>query len=378
MAQQACEIVHKERRTLWAIKQLAIKFRGDQNWVPCETLRMDDDHTLFAIDPFMRGPTTSSAGCNFHRNEQQLVPELLEGSVLGRGLNEDTAKVSKGVKLKPNGTHPILGLGAVTTLPMQDMDGLSLTTNGLESKKADIISEKHLSTSIEKSIEESAGELTGVSISGRDANLSKQQTSGMTKTFYSIPQPGNFTDPLLVNLLPDSSGDRIGVTELPDEERQANEIPAPTHRMTTRAQANAASEKTTSTHTRSPSPSHAIASYIHPLYVISHVALPERDFGLLPAEAEDLRCVITLWLQKQEEVCRGAERLYEGLLKADRMRKTVFRWCKAEAHTGEMSDGEDWYDKEEWGLDEELKKGQLEEDDDAGNQGKKTRGRRAQ
>ena len=368
-------MVHKERKTLWAIKQLAIKFRGDENWVPCETLHTDDDHTLFAIDPFMRGPTISSTGCNIHRDEQQLVPELLEGTVLGQALSEDTAKASEGVKLKPNGRHPILGLGAVTTLPMQDIDGLSLTTDGLQSDKADITSENPLSTSVEKSLEQSAGESTEVLISGRGANLTEQQASGISKNFYSIPQPDNFTGPLPVNLLPDR---RIDVTKLADEERQADEIQAPAHRMTTRAQANAASEKTTSTHTRSSSPSDVIASCIHPLYVISPTALPERDFGLLPTEAEDIRCVITMWLQKQEEVCRGAERLYEGLLKADRMRKTVFRWCKAEAHTSEMSDGEDWYDKEEWGLDEELKKGQLEEDDDAGNQGKKTRGRRAQ
>jgi hypothetical protein len=59
------------------------------------------------------------------------------------------------------------------------------------------------------------------------------------------------------------------------------------------------------------------------------------------------------------------------------MRKNVLKWAKAEGHVGEMSDGEDWYDKEEWGLDDDLKKGQDEEEDDGGNQGKKTRTRRA-
>jgi len=83
-----------------------------------------------------------------------------------------------------------------------------------------------------------------------------------------------------------------------------------------------------------------------------------------------------MWVQKQEEVVRGVERLYGGLLMADRMQKVVIKWCKAEGHIGEMSDGEDWYDKEEWGLEEDLKKGQLEEEDETANQGKKTRGRR--
>lgn len=74
---------------------------------------------------------------------------------------------------------------------------------------------------------------------------------------------------------------------------------------------------------------------------------------------------------------RGAESLYEGLLKADRMRKSVWKWCKAEGHVGEMSDGEDWYDREEWGLDGELRKGNLEEEEEVGEtRGKRGRGRR--
>ena len=56
------------------------------------------------------------------------------------------------------------------------------------------------------------------------------------------------------------------------------------------------------------------------------------------------------------------------------------KWAKAEAHVGlnrDMSDGEDWYDKEEWGLDEDLKKGQDEDEEDATTTSKKTRARRA-
>jgi hypothetical protein len=88
---------------------------------------------------------------------------------------------------------------------------------------------------------------------------------------------------------------------------------------------------------------------------------------------------LQLYIQKQEEVCRGAQSVYEGLLKADRYRHLVMKWAKAEAHVGanrDMSDGEDWYDKEEWGLDEDLKKGQDEEEEDAATTAKKTRTRR--
>lgn len=83
-----------------------------------------------------------------------------------------------------------------------------------------------------------------------------------------------------------------------------------------------------------------------------------------------------MYIHKQEEVCRGAQEVYYGLLKADRYRGEVMKWAKAEAHVGTMSDGEDWYDKEEWELDEDLKKGQDEDEEDAATTAKKTRTRR--
>jgi hypothetical protein len=123
----------------------------------------------------------------------------------------------------------------------------------------------------------------------------------------------------------------------------------------------------------------AEASYIHPMFLPPPNAKLDRNLGLPDNEAEDIRRLLALYVQKQEEVCRGAARLHLGLLKAERLRKDVLHWSKAEAHCGpnrDMSDGEDWYDKEEWGLTEDLKKGQDEEEEDTTTQGKKTRNRR--
>ncbi|CCT70173.1 uncharacterized protein FFUJ_06121 [Fusarium fujikuroi IMI 58289] len=119
--------------------------------------------------------------------------------------------------------------------------------------------------------------------------------------------------------------------------------------------------------------------FIHPMFLAPSGARPDRDIGLPDQEAEDIRRLLALYVQKQEEVCRGAKRLFLGLLKAEQMRKNVLHWSKAEAHSGlnrDMSDGEDWYDKEEWGLTEDLKKGQDEEEEDVQTTGKKTRNRR--
>jgi len=119
--------------------------------------------------------------------------------------------------------------------------------------------------------------------------------------------------------------------------------------------------------------------FIHPLFLAPRSAHPDRDLGLPEQEAEDVRRLLQLWVQKQDEVARGTKKLYEGLLKADRLRKTVLEWAKAEAHCGpnrDMSDGEDWYDKEAWGLTEDLKKGEDEVEEDTTQTQKKTRNRK--
>ena len=120
--------------------------------------------------------------------------------------------------------------------------------------------------------------------------------------------------------------------------------------------------------------------FIHPLYLAPRSAHPEPNLGLPETEADDLRRMLQMWVQKQEEVARGTRKLHEGLLRAERLRKTVMRWAKAEAHSGpnrDLSDGEDYYDHEEWGLDEDLKKGHDEEEEDAQvQQQKKTRNRK--
>lgn len=120
-------------------------------------------------------------------------------------------------------------------------------------------------------------------------------------------------------------------------------------------------------------------SFIHPMFIPPTGALSDQNCGLPDQEAEDIRRLLALFVQKQEEVCRGVNRLHDGLTKAHRLRQEVLNWSKAEAHCGvnrDMSDGEDWYDMEEWGLSEDLKKGQDDEEEDTTTTGKKTRARR--
>lgn len=162
-----------------------------------------------------------------------------------------------------------------------------------------------------------------------------------------------------------------GDTQSTADDDASDDTSQAAHRMTTRARAQAAS-------TPSPplSPS-SLTDNVHPLFLFSTDSLPDRDFGLPPNEAEETRMLLMAYVQKQEEVARATSDLYQGLMQADRMRQDVFTWCKAEAHIGEMSDGEDWCDNEYWGLDHDLIKGRDEEEDETANTGKKsTRQRR--
>lgn len=161
------------------------------------------------------------------------------------------------------------------------------------------------------------------------------------------------------------------------EDRESVESSASPPRRITRAKAQA--DKTnTATATRTASPETEIIPPLHPLFLVPRSAATQSTLGLPEDEAEETRRMLAAYVQKQEEISRGAEKLHQGLLEADRYRKAVMKWSKAEGHVGEMSDGEDWYDQEEWQLAGELRKGHVEEEDEAPAPGKKTRGRRAQ
>jgi hypothetical protein len=172
-----------------------------------------------------------------------------------------------------------------------------------------------------------------------------------------------------------------------DTEMQDGSSPEPPRRMTTRAQANASNPEPDQDSSKlSPSASTDTLNALpapHPLFLVPESVLPDPNFGLPANEAEETRRLLWSFIQKQEETVRGFEHMLECLLRACRMQEDVFEWCKAEGHVGELSDGEDWYDPEKWGLaeGEELKKGvdedEIETVEESRATGKRGRGRRA-
>ncbi|MCJ1243705.1 hypothetical protein MMC30_000902 [Trapelia coarctata] len=365
MVQQTCEMIHKERKTLSDMKHLLVKFRGDASWIPGECIVSEDDAELFAIPKLHNGPLvpriSQQTNGNTSMTNNHTAGEYTMNSEKDARLLQETQEIT---------SQP--GHEATNIAPNPDSSAsghIGQSGTGLQA-----LGETGPDSAPNPGVNEDGPPSANASATITNISLAGDGTVSSIVDVRDVPTPpaeGTDGDEILATGTTASSG--AGPV---NEDDQMEDVQVSAHRMTTRAQAQAVSDKTRSSHTRSPTPDGSNPPYIHPLFIVPQSALPDRDFGLPANEAEETRRILMMWVQKQEEVVRGVERLYEGLLKADRMRKTVYKWCKADGHVGEMSDGEDWYDKEEWGLDEDLKKGQLEEEDDTVIQGKKTRGRR--
>lgn len=417
-------MLHREKRTLWSIKGLLTKLRGDETWIPCGNLNSELDDIIFDTasvydeivklrehQEYTRYSVKVKSGDGIGGTPISVVPE--PNSEAGT----PTAKATSSGASKSSDRRPFAA--AKKSNPSELPETIALGTNEAKDNKsaerlveqADNLGLTDESVPGAEIVPVLAADAVGNHCGNEDRMVDDNQPMKMesvtTEEVTTFADPKGSPEDTKTNQDPSdeaapeqeaSIGEKIlcailGGAEIAqieqdlapnlDEEKAVETIcsnledpsPPPPHRMTTRAQAQAASEKSTASRTRSTSVASSVPPSIHPLFLIPQHSHPDRDFGLPPNEAEEMRRTVMLYVQKQEEICRGAEKLYYGLLRADRMRKTVFKWCKAEGHVGEMSDGEDWYDKEEWGLDEDLRKGHDEEEEDA-NQGKKTRARR--
>lgn len=364
--------MQKEKATLWKMKRLLTRLSGDHIWVPTALLETPNDISLFGD------------------GRAEYREHLLEKNRSEDTRSEDTAMNGATLAQADDATPEQAVDNAGTENEVAMVDVPTQNGSGQEAKG---------STSVEPAVAEEVATATNGDSNSTELDASKktavphksenEQDSNETDKMEGVvtdgePQPAatadaeepaedksnQFEDPDTTLPDPDVPAD--------DEAEEKDEADAPEpRRMRTRAQAQAASDDNVRSRTRSLSTS-SNDSFIHPFFLAPPSAIPDRDIGLPTQEADETRRLLQLFVQKQEEVCRGSERLYEGLLKADRLRSDVMKWAKAEAHTGEngMSDGEDWYDMEEWNLDEELKKGQDEDDEDAATTAKKTRTRR--
>lgn len=407
LTEEASNVLRKEKAALWRMKQLLTKFRGDETWMPCGDVETGNDILLFGANQTVlqqmraqlqgRGKRQSNFG-------QQVGPPGRHGQSTSKRARKGSVPDGQAVA-ELDADAPMTDHEAMEVLstdvpqnrknpvdePREAAEGPSRKPSQPESSQA----ADHNGPAAGYKVEDFKGEPSGIKGEKEDTDVVMASPSAL--------QPA--ADPDDENT-PAVADEKKVVAAAADDD---NSTQPSSHRMTTRRQAQAASDQAPSTRPGSTSPrpssstaptssssSSSFSTFIHPLFLVPSSARPDRDFGLPAAEAEETRKLLMHYVQKQEEVCRGSQKLYDGLLKADRLRRTVLRWATAEAHVGELSDGEDWYDKSEWGLDADLKKGMGDDDDDGltgaagvgggaggagpgggGGGGKKTRARRA-
>ncbi|RNJ61026.1 hypothetical protein D7B24_003437 [Verticillium nonalfalfae] len=353
LADQSCDIMRKENKSLWRIKHLFTRLVGDHTWAPCELMLGSDDVGLFANDHF----------APLRAQQIQEVAVAQNASEPGAAVANDETILSKTLD-----SHERSAGG--------DQTG-DLTTAGTGEGDVSMVDPDE---TITENPQDTKDDLEPVPQT--DDKPEPDAAVAITNGDGAVPNRAG--DPPVVQKPSGENSEHVNGTGTGN----GNE-PAPTTNGHLDAHADGP-PRTSLPHSgltvkaNNGSEAMSVVSelleeiFIHPLYQSPANAEPDRG-GLSVDEANDMRQLVALYVQKQEEVCRGAEKLHEGLLKADRLRKTVLQWSKAEAHCGpnrDMSDGEDWYDKEEWGLTEDLKKGQDEEEEETGTSTKKTRNRR--
>jgi hypothetical protein len=373
-------MIQKEKAALWRMKHLLTLMSGDHTWIPCEMLETENDINLF------------DDGTNGYREHLLEKSRLKENHDLvsfdGNQEEKTIAAATSALEEGPGTQAPVEVVeNATPDVPAteDDVAMIDATNEAPDDKFPEAISTAPAESAMEIESSEAREAVAPTNFEDGDSGGTLEPTEGteegekepVAEVIQIKMDDGSDAPPL---------DDTAGESTKPPDETQAPEpddeeaiqdqedVPEP-RRMRTRAQAQAASDNNTISRPRSTTPS-TNSSYIHPYFLAPTSAHPVPDMGLPPVEAEETRRLLQLYIQKQEEICRGSQKIYEGLMRAERLRKSVLKWAKADGHLGEMSDGEDWYDKEEWGLTEDLKKGQDEEEEDAATTAKKTRTRR--
>ncbi|KAI1455077.1 RXT2-like protein [Annulohypoxylon moriforme] len=343
LAKQGCNIMQKENAALWKVKHLQTKLVGDHIWAPCEVMLGPNDIEFYR-DDYMDFHSQAPGSVKSDANTLSPESARAKASKNAKVAAKDGPPISVNGKLPTNGEQS--ENGDTTMVDAEPPADTNTMTPEPETQSGKVASEDNprdtaVGSSTEKSLKIDVAE-NGQSAATDIINGAKELQ-------------------ITENVVPNN----VAASAKQGETEKAVQISKGTEHGDSRA------VSVMSEFTDEPP--------IHPLFLPPRSAHPDRDLGIPEAEAEDMRRLLQLYVQKQEEVCRGAKRLYEGLLRADRMRKTVLQWAKYEAHVGpnrDMSDGEDWYDKEEWGLEDDLKKGQDEEEEDTTQTTKKTRTRR--
>lgn len=370
-----------ERRTLWAAKTLHRQLVGDSAWMPCGLVATGDEEDIFACPPELLRGYDATADPMFESSSDKTDAK---NSIILQ-VNTESESTDKDVEQAPGDRED-----AAQDTEMLDADAAANKEDTARTEQAPT----KTATDNGKGREEPPAETMDIDEEPKPS----MENNGNEPAEKPV---GDSTES--ADLLKDVSREVTDVKAEPDravqdseanvenEEAMDDASPEPPRRMTTRAQANQATAfhpQQGSTQSSTPSLSGTIPSASdtdsllfepHPLFLLPQSIRTDRSCGVPQQEADDTRHLLWAYIQKQEVTVRLLSETLEMLRKAHRMKEEVWEWCKAEGHHGEMSDGEDWYDREQWGLapGEDLRKGADEDEievDEVRERGK--RGRR--
>lgn len=373
--------LRQERSLLWRARNLYREFLGDSSWMPCGTVETQEDRWIFEprmtdMEPGLSvgqgGKADSLAAGDVQNNREQesLSADLSQSS---QTAQDEEDQISQPAEKDVN----------MTDAQNNQAEAEEPTTEQTKEPKSEEVDgtigdvSQHPGTS-------GPGGVNGDSAAKMQLEQdhhAKPEGNGNPK----VNEEGA-ADYDTGRMDAEQRSDTQEAEPEKDVEMQDGSLPTPPRRMTTRAQATTTNSQEDGSSNLSTTPSNDPLGSLpipHPLFLVPDNIRPDPNCGLPPNEAEDTRRLLWSYIQKQEETVRGFEHMLESLLRACRMKEDVLEWCKAEGHVGEMSDGEDWYDREKWGLaeGEELKKGadedEIETVDDSRTTGKRGRGRRA-
>lgn len=366
------EKLRAERTLLWRARNLHRQFLGDGGWMPCGVFETPEDRWIF--EPRIMDDNQSASV-----DQQRLSGMGTPTSVIVNGTQQvPSAATSVNQAPQSQSAAEVEPQTAETDVEMTEFPPAS-REDGRGNTHGEIAQFKS---------EEKDAVVTDLPAHPAAAHDATRETNGVAAGPDKEPAPASVYKQAEMDTAKDGEQAEAEANEDDTEQEQDAEMhdgssPEPPRRMTTRAQANAVNPQADG---GSPTPSADTASSLptpHPLFLIPDSVRPDANFGLPGAEAEETRRLLWSYIQKQEETVRGFEHMLESLLRACRMKSDVLEWCKAEGHVGEMSDGEDWYDREKLGLaeGEDLKKGTDEDEveavDESRTAAKRGRGRRA-
>ncbi|PKY00928.1 hypothetical protein P168DRAFT_330220 [Aspergillus campestris IBT 28561] len=364
MAQAIEDKLRQERVLLWRARNLHRQFLGDEPWMPCGAVETDQDRRIFEPRWPHIGSTSPRSQYEQNREASKLVTE-------GPNASENGIQETKSVADSEREPRPAQQEGRLAA---------EKDVNMTDASNDNTVLANHDTVELEKAPKsEEVDTPVADLLSHREIGDSAPQNSDtmMENPHFAqdkVPEPdqtvgGDAKEEANGERGVENAGAEHPISAQGDEmdldgEAQDGSPLEPPRRMTTRAQANAVNPHQEN---GSPSPSSDTLNSLptpHPLFLVPDSIRPDPNFGLPPNEAEETRRLLWSYVQKQEETVRGFEHMLNSLLRASRMKEDVYEWCKAEGHVGEMSDGEDWYDREALGLgeDEDLKKGADEDE----------------